>query len=173
MDFVGRTPLYHGLKTVDKIMLTHGSLPPTRLPRNRRAVCRVINLQVIVLPGTLLGAKPKYKSFYWEMGGRVTGRAQRPEVCDATGWPALSSRQSASSTPVLSRTQPWTAAKGRISNKPPQQPSVQLENRFAPLLQDPGSPSDDLDNLLSSHSRVRTESKSQSKRLQGKLTTGT
>ncbi len=120
-------------------------------------------------PWNALGAKPKSKSFPWEMGGRVTGRTQRPEICDATGWPALSSRQSASSTPVLGRTQPWTAAKGRVSNKPPQQPSVQQQNRFSPLLQDP---SDDLDNIPSSHRRVRTESKSESKRLQRKLTTG-
>lgn len=71
------------------------------------------------------------------MGGRVIARAKHPEICDATGWPALPSRQSAWSTPELSRTQPWIAAKGRTSNKPPQQPSVQLENRFALLLQDP------------------------------------
>ena len=70
-------------------------------------------------PWNSLGAKPKSKSFPWEMGGRVTGRAQCPEICDATGWPALSSRHSASSTPVLSRKQPWSAAKGRTNNKPP------------------------------------------------------
>ena len=123
-------------------------------------------------PWNSLGAKPKSKSFLREMGGRVTGRTQRPEICDATGWPALSSRQSASSTPILGRTHPWTAAKGRTNNKPPQQPTLQLENRFAPLLKDPGSLSDDPENLSSSHSRVSTESTSQSKRLQGKLTTG-
>ena len=50
-------------------------------------------------PWNSLGAKPKSKSFPWEMGGRVTGRAQCPEICEATSWPALSSRQSASSTP--------------------------------------------------------------------------
>lgn len=71
------------------------------------------------------------------MGGRVIARAKHPEICDATGWPALPSRQSAWSTPELSRTQPWIAAKGRTSNKPPQQLSVQLENRFTLLLQDP------------------------------------
>uniref|UniRef100_A0A8C9XI99 OSK domain-containing protein n=1 Tax=Sander lucioperca TaxID=283035 RepID=A0A8C9XI99_SANLU len=119
-------------------------------------------------PWNSFGAKPKSKSFSWK--GRLTGRAQHPEICDMNGWPALPSRQSASSTPVLSRTQPWTAAKGRISNKmPPQQLSVQLDNRFAPLLQDPGH---DLDCVSSSHSRVRTESNSKSKKLQGKLTTG-
>lgn len=123
-------------------------------------------------PWNSLGARPMSKSFPWEMRGRLTGRAQRSEICDGTGWPALSSRHSASSTPVLRRTQPRTAAKGRTSNKPPQQPIVQLENRFAPLLQDPASPSDDLDNHSSSHSRVRTESNSERKRLQGKLTTG-
>ena len=121
-------------------------------------------------PWNSFGAKPKSKSFSWEMGGRLTGRAQRPEICDTTGWPALPPRQSASSTPVLSRTQSWTAAKGKISNKmPPQQLSVQVKNRFAPLLQDPGH---NLDYVSSSHSRVRTESNSKSKKLQGKLMTG-
>ena len=123
-------------------------------------------------PWNSLGAKPKDKSFPGRMGGRLTGRAQRSDV---TGWPALP-RQNASSTPVSSRTQPWTAVKGRKNNKPPQQPSVRLDNRFAPLLQDPGSPSDDLNNHSSSNSRVRkeskSESKSESKRQQGKLTTG-
>lgn len=74
-----------------------------------------------------LGAKPKNKSFPWEMGGWVIARAKHPEICDATGWPALPSRQSAWSTPVLSRTQPWIAAKGRTSNKPPEPPCAQLE----------------------------------------------
>ena len=122
-------------------------------------------------PWNSLGAKPKSKSSPWGKGGRITGRTQRPEICEATGWPALSSRQSASSTPVASRTQPWITAKGRTSSKPPQQPTVQLDNRYSPLSQDARAPSDDLDNLTS-HNRVRTESKSESKRLQGKLTTG-
>ncbi len=66
-----------------------------------------------------VGAKPKNKSFPWEMGGWVIARAKHPEICNTTGWPTPPSRQSAWSTPVLSRTQPWIAAKGRTSNKPP------------------------------------------------------
>lgn len=61
--------------------------------------------------------------------------------------------------------------KGRVGDKPPKQPRVQLENRFTPLLQDPGSLSDDLDNH-NSHYRVRYDSNSESKRLQGKLIMG-
>lgn len=122
-------------------------------------------------PWNSLGAKPKSESFPWGKGGQVTGRTQHPEICDASGWPALPTRQSSSSTPVASRTQPWTSAKGRASRKPPQRPSVKLDNRYAPLSQDARSPSDDLDNLTS-HNRVRTETKSESKRLLGKLTTG-
>lgn len=45
-----------------------------------------------------------------------------------------------------------------------------LKTEFNLLLQDHVSLSDDLDNLSSSHSKVRTESIFQSKRLQGKLT---
>uniref|UniRef100_A0A667WYM3 SGNH hydrolase-type esterase domain-containing protein n=1 Tax=Myripristis murdjan TaxID=586833 RepID=A0A667WYM3_9TELE len=85
-------------------------------------------------PWNTLGAKPKSKSLPGKMGGRVTGRTQRPEICDATGWPALSKQSASSSTPVHSGTQPWTAAKGRTNNKAPQQPSMRLENRFSPLL---------------------------------------
>ncbi len=61
------------------------------------------------------------------------------------------------------------AAKGSVSDKPPQQPSVQLENRFAPLLQDAGCPSFSLGEIPPSHSRIRTESTSKNERLQGKL----
>ncbi|CAJ1060768.1 uncharacterized protein LOC122865583 [Xyrichtys novacula] len=81
-----------------------------------------------------LGAKPK--SSHWNLG--VTSRAQRPEICDETGWPKLSS------TPVQRKKQPWIAAKGgpKIKNNlPPQQPSLPLHNRFAPLLRNPGSSS--------------------------------
>jgi len=121
-------------------------------------------------PWNSLGAKPKSKSFPWDLGGRITGRAQRSEICDATGWPALlSPRKSASSTPIHTRKQPWTAAKGRTTNNPPKPPSVPIQNRYAPLTENRRSLSD---NLSSSHSRVRTNSYSKSKRLEGKLTTG-
>ena len=54
----------------------------------------------------------------------------------------------------------------------PKHLSVQLENRFATPLQDPGSLSDYLDNLVSSQRMVRAEHKSRGKRLRGKPTTG-
>ncbi|CAJ1076251.1 uncharacterized protein LOC118313818 [Xyrichtys novacula] len=81
-----------------------------------------------------LGAKPK--SSHWNMG--VTSRAQRPEICDKTGWTKLSS------TPVQRKRQLWIAAKAgpKIKNNlPQQQPSLPLHNRFAPLLRNPGSTS--------------------------------
>ncbi|XP_034005651.1 guanylate kinase 1b isoform X1 [Trematomus bernacchii] len=69
-------------------------------------------------PWNSLSAKPKSKSFPWDLGERITGRVQRPEICDATGWPALlSPRKSASSTPLPTRKQPWTAAKGITTNR--------------------------------------------------------
>jgi len=43
--------------------------------------------------------------------------------------------------PVLSRTQPWAAAKGESS-------SVSLESRLALLLQNSGCPADDLDSFV-------------------------
>lgn len=116
-------------------------------------------------PWNHLGAKPKNKSFPWIMGGRLTGRAQRAEVCDETGWPALPPRQSASSTPVPGRTQPWKTVKGRISNKPPKQSSIELRNRYSPLTKDPEFLSDN----PSSNSGVRTASMSNSKGQQRKL----
>ena len=83
---------------------------------------------------------------------RITGRTRSPKVTDKTGWPALPSRHAASSTPVHQ----WKTAKGRTTNKPPQKISVQLRNRFTPLLHDRP---DDTDNV-SSPSRVRTQDKS-------------
>lgn len=118
-------------------------------------------------PWNHLGAKPKNKSCPWVTGGRLTGRAQRAEICDETGWPALPPRQNASSTPVSARTQPWKAAKGRISNKPPKQPSTELHNRYSPLMKDPESPSGQPPS-----DGVRTDSMSNSKKLQGKLKSG-
>ena len=119
-------------------------------------------------PWNHLGAKPKNKSFPWVMGGRLTGRAQRAEVCDETGWPALPPRQSASSTPVPGRTQPWKTVEGRMSNKPPKQSCIELRNRFSPLMKDTEFQSDH----PSSDSGVRTDSMLNSKRLQGKLKPG-
>lgn len=55
-----------------------------------------------------------------------------------------------------------------MSNKPPKQSSIELRNRYSPLMKDPEFPSDH----PSSDSRVRTGSMSNSKRLQGKLKPG-
>uniref|UniRef100_A0A671X1X1 Uncharacterized protein n=1 Tax=Sparus aurata TaxID=8175 RepID=A0A671X1X1_SPAAU len=74
-----------------------------------------------------LGAKPKVKSF---LGERVTGRAQRPEICDATGWPALSSEKSASSTPVPNRKQPWTTVKTKNRASSPSMNKESYETKF-------------------------------------------
>ncbi len=51
-----------------------------------------INLQVIVIPGTPLEQNLGENHFPGEMGGQPTGKAQQPEICDATRWPALSSK---------------------------------------------------------------------------------
>ena len=117
-------------------------------------------------PWNALGARPRSKSP--DMGRRLTGRIQHPEISDATGWPALSS----SSTPMQSKTQPWTKAKGKKSNNAPKPPGVKTQNRFAPLLQDPGFPTEDLDNFTDSQRRVRPDRKSEVRKLQGKLLTG-
>lgn len=111
-------------------------------------------------PWDQLGAKPKNKTRPWATGGRLTGRTQRPEICDETGWPALPPRQSASSTPASGRTQLWKAARGRINNKLPEQSSIEVQNRFSPLMRDPESPSDH----PSSGGGVRTDSMSNRKK---------
>lgn len=59
------------------------------------------NSSSISSPWNALGARPKSKSH--DIGRRLMDRIQRLEICDATGWPALSS----SSTPVQSKTQLW------------------------------------------------------------------
>ena len=58
---------------------------------------------------------------------------------------------------------------GRVNNKPPKQPSVKQQNRFAPLLKDSGSL---LDDHPSQSSKARTENLLKSKRPQGKLKAG-
>lgn len=71
-DCLEVAPHYHSLKTVHKWMLTHGSLAPARLSRNRQTV----NLHILWL--SLLdsvGAAPKNESFSWEMSRWVIGRA--------------------------------------------------------------------------------------------------
>ena len=64
-------------------------------------------------------------------------RPTDPETQGTAGWPALlSPRKSASSTPIHTRKQPWTAAKGRTTNNPPKPPSVPIQNRYVPLTED-------------------------------------
>uniref|UniRef100_A0AAQ4R0Q9 Endonuclease/exonuclease/phosphatase domain-containing protein n=1 Tax=Gasterosteus aculeatus aculeatus TaxID=481459 RepID=A0AAQ4R0Q9_GASAC len=70
-----------------------------------------------------------------DKGERITGRTQRPDSCDLRG----------------------------TTKKPPQQTGVNLQNRFAPLLQDHGSPSKFLDNPPPPRSRVRPISSNNTK----------
>lgn len=49
---------------------------------------------------------------------------------------------------------------------------MKLQNHFAPLLQDPGFPTEDLDNFTDLQRRVRPDRKSEVQKLQGKPLTG-
>ena len=93
-------------------------------------------------PWNCLGAKPKSKSCLLEVGGREID------------WPSLPMRQRSSSTPVHGRKQDWTSVNGKVNNKPPKQPIVKLQNRFAPLSKGSGSL---LDDHPSQSSKARTE----------------
>ncbi|CAJ1066841.1 uncharacterized protein LOC117821914 [Xyrichtys novacula] len=104
------------------------------------------------------------------MGKRITGRTVHPEISDATGWPALPS--SSSSTPIQSRTQPWTTAKGKTNSKYPVEHTVKMQISFAPLHQDSASPSDELEYLSLPQRMVRSVHKSEANRPQAKLTRG-
>ncbi|KAK0154528.1 hypothetical protein N1851_003369 [Merluccius polli] len=93
----------------------------------------------------MLFAKPKHnsckdKSLPSDMGRRLTGRTQHLETRDDTEWPALPSHRRVSSTPVPRRKQPWNVAKTKSKSKPTKDTGILLENRFAPLLQDPDTP---------------------------------
>ncbi|KAK0141269.1 hypothetical protein N1851_021711 [Merluccius polli] len=103
-----------------------------------------------------------------DMGRRLTGRTQHLETRDDTEWPALPSHRRVSSTPVPRRKQPWNVAKTKSKSKPTKDTGILLENRFAPLLQDPDSPKE----RSSSSTGERYEAKSYTKRLQKELTTG-
>ncbi|KAK0155797.1 hypothetical protein N1851_001700 [Merluccius polli] len=123
--------------------------------------------------GQMLCAKPKHnswkdKSLPSDMGRRLTGRTQHLETRDDTEWPALPSHRRVSSTPVPWRKQPWNVAKTKSKSKPTKDTGILLENRFAPLLQDPDSPKE----RSSSSTGERYEAKSYTKRLQKELTTG-
>lgn len=123
-------------------------------------------------PWNSLGAKPKHKSgksLPSDMERRLTARTQHPEISDETGWPALPSRRSVTSTPVPRAKQPWTVATTRTNkSKPTQNTGIQLENRFSPLLED----SDSLKKSSYSHTRQRYEPTSHHKMLRKELTTG-
>ncbi|KAK0155338.1 hypothetical protein N1851_002348 [Merluccius polli] len=124
----------------------------------------------------MLCAKPKHnsckdKSPPSDMGRRLTGRTQHLETCDDTEWPALPSHRRVSSTPVPRRKQPWNVAKTKRKSKPTKDTGILLENRFAPLLQDPDSPKE-RSSTRSSSTGERYEAKSYTKRLQKELTTG-
>ncbi|CAK6954581.1 uncharacterized protein LOC122865583 [Scomber scombrus] len=94
--------LYHGLKTVENIIRIHGLVSINETIEKQEGCVPDNKSTSGNPPWSSPGVKPKSKSLHCEMGGRVTGRAQRPEICDATGWPALSSRQSGPlSTPLL------------------------------------------------------------------------
>ncbi|KAK0151164.1 hypothetical protein N1851_007738 [Merluccius polli] len=121
----------------------------------------------------MLCAKPRHnsckdKSPPSDMGRRLTGRTQHLETRDDTEWPALPSHRRVSSTPVPRRKQLWNVAKTKSKSKPTKDTGILLENRFAPLLQDPDSPKE----RSSSSTGERYEAKSYSKRLQKELTTG-
>ncbi|KAK0142424.1 hypothetical protein N1851_019869 [Merluccius polli] len=121
----------------------------------------------------MLCAKPKHnswkdKSLPSDMGRRLTGRTQHLETRDDTEWPALPSHRRDSSTPVPRRKQPWNVAKTKSKSSPTKDTGILLENRFAPLLQDPDSPKE----RSSSSTGERYEAKSYTKRLQKELTTG-
>lgn len=83
----------------------------------------------------ILGAKPTDKFYPSDKGEQVTGRTQRPIICDSC-WPALSSEMRASSTPIPRRKQPWTAVKTKSKSKHNQITKIHLKNRFATLSQD-------------------------------------
>ncbi|KAK0151649.1 hypothetical protein N1851_007049 [Merluccius polli] len=102
------------------------------------------------------------------MGRRLTGRTQHLETRDDTEWPALPSHRRVSSTPVPRRKQSWNVAKTKSKSNPTKDTGILLENRFAPLLQDPDSPKE----RSSSSTGERYEAKSYTKRLQKELTTG-
>lgn len=64
-----------------------------------------------------LGAKPKIKSS-WANDGRLTDRAQHPDIWDTNGWPVLESRPCPPTAPIFKRMQSWTVAKGRTKKSP-------------------------------------------------------
>ncbi|KAM4539925.1 uncharacterized protein PAE49_020669 [Odontesthes bonariensis] len=90
-------------------------------------------------PWNSLGAKPKhYKSPPSDVGRRLSGRTQHLETHNDSEWPALSHRNV--STPILKKKQRWTETTTKTRSKLLQDTGILLENRFAPLYQNPDSP---------------------------------
>ncbi len=97
------------------------------------------------LPWNSLGAIPTRKSCLWEMGRMNNRQSTVHRDLWGKGLACRVIQAECLMNPSI-RKQLWTAAKGRIGSKAPQQPSLQLENRFAPLSQDPGSLPHNTDN---------------------------
>uniref|UniRef100_A0A8C5DJ96 SGNH hydrolase-type esterase domain-containing protein n=1 Tax=Gouania willdenowi TaxID=441366 RepID=A0A8C5DJ96_GOUWI len=107
-------------------------------------------------PWNTLGAKPKKKSYPLQ---RLTGRAKRPDINNETDWPALASQTAAStSTPLSAQAQKWTSVKGRSITKSQTQFHVELGNRFAPLLNDLGSGSNEVNTQPSGTAKTESAS---------------
>ena len=130
-----------------------------------------------------LGAKPKDNSIPWKIRGHnnastpVNMTQLRTQDQLATG-PQTATEGEHATTQLINygnrvtgrtqhpKTQPWITAKGKSNVKPSHQPSLKLKNRFDPLSPDASSHSDD----TSTPSRVRIVNKSESRKLQRKLT---
>ena len=66
-------------------------------------------------PWNSLGAKPKHHKIPpSDMGRRLSGRTQHPEMDYDTEWPALPSHRTVSSTPKPRRKQPRTKATSKL-----------------------------------------------------------
>lgn len=117
--------------------------------------CLVLHIGQVKVTGSFLLPVVETKQY-------STFTSRCTEICDAFGWPALPSRQSTSSTHVLSRTQPWKELTTNLPNGKVHNLRTALHRCFRWL----GSP------LMLTQQGARTESNSASKRLQGRLTTG-
>uniref|UniRef100_A0A8C5HUK2 Uncharacterized protein n=1 Tax=Gouania willdenowi TaxID=441366 RepID=A0A8C5HUK2_GOUWI len=107
-------------------------------------------------PWNTLGAKPKKKSYPLQ---RLTARAKRPDINKETDWPALPSQTVASTSTALSaQTQKWTSVKDRSITKSQTQFNVELGNRFAPLLNDLGSGSNEVNTQPSGTAKIEIAS---------------
>jgi len=129
------------------------------------AVVTLNEQTVSIASGNTLGAKPKNKSipFKIEILETAEHASECPEINTATGWPAL---QFFASTPVADKEQPWIATKGRNNRNSPIPQTLQLDNRFQPLLHEPRSLPEDLAHSPSPRHSVRNEGCSKNTRPQ-------